>query len=70
MFRAVGGQGRIPEWTGSADRSVGDSRALIGHAHLKVADLKRAIGLDREGFGFELTRRSGERAAFVSSGSY
>lgn len=42
----------------------------IGHVHLKVADLERALGFYRGVLGFELTQRFGSQAAFVSSGSY
>src|SRR5258705_1172210 len=42
----------------------------IGHVHLKVADLERAIGFYREVLGFELTQRLGKQAAFLSAGGY
>jgi catechol 2,3-dioxygenase len=42
----------------------------IGHAHLKVADLERAIGFYRGVLGFELTQRYGNQAAFLSAGGY
>ena len=42
----------------------------IGHIHLKVADLERAIGFYRDVLGFELTQRFGEQAAFLSAGGY
>lgn len=42
----------------------------IGHVHLKVADLERALGFYRGVFGFALTQRLGDRAAFVSAGGY
>ncbi len=42
----------------------------IGHAHLKVADLERALGFYRDVLGFELTQRYGSQAAFVSAGGY
>lgn len=42
----------------------------IGHVHLKVADLERAIGFYRDVLGFELTQRYGSRAAFLSAGGY
>jgi catechol 2,3-dioxygenase len=42
----------------------------IGHVHLKVADLERAIGFYRDVLGFELTQRSGSSAAFLSAGGY
>jgi catechol 2,3-dioxygenase len=42
----------------------------IGHVHLKVADLARAIGFYRDVLGFELTQQYGEQAAFLSAGGY
>lgn len=42
----------------------------IGHVHLKVADLERAIGFYRDVLGFELTQRFGGQAAFLSAGGY
>ena len=42
----------------------------IGHVHLKVADLDRALGFYCEVLGFELMQRYGEQAAFVSAGGY
>lgn len=42
----------------------------IGHVHLKVADLERALAFYRGVLGFELTQRYGTQAAFVSSGGY
>lgn len=42
----------------------------IGHVHLKVADLERALGFYCGVLGFELTQRYGSGAAFVSAGGY
>jgi len=42
----------------------------IGHVHLKVADIERAIGFYRDVLGFEITQRYGEQAAFLSAGGY
>lgn len=42
----------------------------VGHVHLKVADLERAIAFYRDVLGFELTQRYGERAAFLGAGGY
>jgi catechol 2,3-dioxygenase len=42
----------------------------IGHVHLKVADLDRALAFYRDVLGFELTQRYGGEAAFVSAGGY
>jgi catechol 2,3-dioxygenase len=42
----------------------------IGHVHLKVADLDRAIGFYRDVLGFDLMQRMGDQAAFLSAGGY
>jgi catechol 2,3-dioxygenase len=42
----------------------------IGHVHLKVADLERALGFYRDVLGFELTQRFGSSAAFLAAGGY
>ena len=42
----------------------------IGHVHLKVADLERALGFYRDVLGFQVTQRFGASAAFVSAGEY
>ena len=42
----------------------------IGHVHLKVADLERALHFYRDILGFEVTQRYGSQAAFVSAGGY
>jgi catechol 2,3-dioxygenase len=47
-----------------------DPRVDIGHVHLKVADLDRALDFWCGVIGFELQQRWGEQAAFVSAGGY
>jgi catechol 2,3-dioxygenase len=42
----------------------------IGHVHLKVSNLERALGFYRDVLGFELMQRFGESAAFLSAGGY
>ena len=42
----------------------------IGHVHLKVADLDRALSFYCDILGFELTQRRGGEAAFLSAGGY
>ncbi|MAQ46869.1 glyoxalase [Roseovarius sp. 22II1-1F6A] len=42
----------------------------IGHVHLKVADLDRALRFYRDVLGFEVTQRYGTQAAFLSAGGY
>jgi catechol 2,3-dioxygenase len=42
----------------------------IGHVHLKVADLNRALGFYVGVLGFELMQAYGDQAAFISAGGY
>jgi catechol 2,3-dioxygenase len=42
----------------------------IGHVHLKVANLDRAMGFYCGVLGFELMQRYGDQAAFISAGGY
>jgi catechol 2,3-dioxygenase len=42
----------------------------IGHVHLKVSDLERAVAFYRDVLGFEITQRYGAQAAFLSAGGY
>lgn len=44
--------------------------ARIGHVHLKVADLQRALDFYCGVLGFQLTQRYGPQAAFISAGGY
>ena len=46
------------------------SGARIGHVHLKVADLDRAIAFYGGVLGFELQQKYGSQAAFLSAGGY
>src|SRR5437868_9266649 len=47
-----------------------DPQVRIGHVHLKVADLDRALAFYQGVLGFELTQRYGKQAAFLSAGGY
>ena len=42
----------------------------IGHVHLKVANLDRALAFYVGVLGFQLTQRFGDSAAFISAGGY
>lgn len=42
----------------------------VGHVHLKVADLDRALGFWHGVLGFDITQRMGNTAAFLSAGGY
>jgi catechol 2,3-dioxygenase len=46
------------------------SGTRIGHVHLKVADLDRALKFYCDVLGFELMQKYGTQAAFVSAGGY
>lgn len=47
-----------------------DARVDIGHVHLKVADLDRALAFYQGVLGFQLVQRFGAQAAFISAGGY
>ncbi len=45
-------------------------QARVGHVHLRVADLERALAFYHGVLGFEVTLRVGNSAAFLSAGGY
>src|SRR3954462_861187 len=47
-----------------------DPRVDIGHVHLKVSDLERAIAFYRDVLGFDVMHRYGDEAVFLSAGGY
>jgi catechol 2,3-dioxygenase len=47
-----------------------DRRTVVGHVHLKVADLDRAVAFYHGVLGFEITQRMGSAAVFLSAGGY
>jgi catechol 2,3-dioxygenase len=47
-----------------------DPRVDVGHVHLKVADLERAVRFYSDVLGFEVTQRMGAHAAFLGAGGY
>jgi catechol 2,3-dioxygenase len=47
-----------------------DPGADIGHVHLKVSDIERALAFYRDVLGFDVMLRHGDEAAFVSAGGY
>src|SRR6058998_1088295 len=47
-----------------------DPRTRIGHVHLTVSDLDRALAFYRDVLGFEVTTRYGQEAVFLSAGGY
>jgi len=52
------------------DDYVVPAQTQIGHVHLKVADLDRALRFYRDLLGFQLTTMYGDQAAFLSAGGY
>ena len=42
----------------------------IGHVHLKVADLERALGFYRDVLGFQVKQRYGDQAVFIAADDY
>jgi len=47
-----------------------DPQVQVGHVHLKVADLGRALGFYQGVLGLEVMQRIGDSAAFLSAGGY
>ena len=47
-----------------------DPQVRIGHVHLTVSDLDRALVFYRDALGFEVTTRYGQDAVFLSAGGY
>ena len=47
-----------------------DPGAQIGHVHLKVAELDRAVAFYRDVLGFKVTGRIGDQLAFLAAGGY
>ena len=47
-----------------------DPRTRIGHVHLTVANLDRALAFYRDVLGFEVTAHYGREAVFLSAGGY
>lgn len=47
-----------------------DPGIAIGHVHLKVADLDRAVSFYRDAFGLEVMQKMGNSAAFMSANGY
>jgi catechol 2,3-dioxygenase len=47
-----------------------DPRTRVGHVHLTVSDLDRALAFYRDVLGFEVTMRYGREAVFLSAGGY
>ena len=52
------------------DQYVVPAQTRIGHVHLKVSDLERALEFYRDLLGFELVQKYGSQAAFISAGGY
>ncbi|MBI2730995.1 MAG: VOC family protein [Sphingobacteriales bacterium] len=46
------------------------SETKIGHVHLKVSDLDKALSFYKDLLGFEITQRYGTQAVFISAGGY
>lgn len=59
----------MPDVRGCATTPV-EAGTRIGHVHLKVADLDRALGFYCGVLGFQVMQRYGDQAAFISAGGY
>ena len=56
--------------TSKLDKRVINPGTSIGHVHLKVANIERALGFYRDVLGFEVTQWYGDDAVFLSAGGY
>jgi len=56
--------------TGERTRRLVNPGTSIGHVHLKVANIERALGFYRDILGFEVTQWYGDDAVFLSAGGY
>ena len=54
----------------AAHRYIADPRVHVGHVHLKVADLQRALEFYSGVLGLQVTQRYGQGAVFLSAGGY
>ena len=52
------------------DKYIVPASARVGHIHLKVSNLERALGFYRDLLGFQETLRYGNQAVFLSAGGY
>src|ERR1700685_3308258 len=59
-----------PKKRDSAPSYAVDPAVRIGHVHLKVAHLERALGFYGGILGLEIMQRLGDQAAFLSAGGY
>jgi len=59
----------LAQFTGEPSPEI-DPATIIGHVHLKVADVQRALAFYRDSLGFEEQLEFGSQAAFVSAGGY
>jgi catechol 2,3-dioxygenase len=56
--------------TSERTKRVVNPGTSIGHVHLKVANIERALGFYRDVLGFEVTQWYGDDAVFLSAGGY
>ena len=59
-----------PNSTDVQPKRAVDPGTRIGHVHLKVADIDRALSFYRDVLGFEVMQRYGSQAVFLSAGGY
>jgi catechol 2,3-dioxygenase len=60
----------VPRYSDGVSGGPIDPGVDIGHVHLKVADIERALGFWRDVLGFEEQARYGDQAVFISAGGY
>lgn len=68
-MRRVGTLRQCPTVLDSTMQPI-DPGVRVGHVHLRVSDLDRALRFYHDVLGFEITQRYGDQAAFLSAGGY
>ena len=68
--RVVRSRKRSGMETSKLTKRVINPGTSIGHVHLKVANIERALGFYRDVLGFEVTQWYGDDAVFLSAGGY
>jgi catechol 2,3-dioxygenase len=59
----------LAQFTGEPSPEI-DPATIIGHVHMKVSDVPRALAFYRDSLGFEEQQQFGSQAAFLSAGGY
>lgn len=53
-----------------SEKYIVPEKTRIGHVHLKVSNIEKALGFYKDILGFKITERIGDHAVFLSAGGY